>query len=978
MNVESFAPFAQRKNGGSRVYCAGNGFSPGRRGHYCFAVGLVILALLEMAALFHPVKSRAETMDVPLTVINSAEYERVNAIITAGLPIPRRWGIVDPVEFRIVDDTGRPLAAQLQVTGRWAGSTDSSGPIKWVLASFLASVPPKSDKTFHLTTGQHCLPTSTLQVEKNSQDRLVIATGAGTFTLNKKAFGLFDEVQIGSQQVVNSSSPGEFFIVSKDGKTYSSRNDTPCVFTIEQKGPLTLTVRVEGRLRDAKGTPLTDYTAWFTFFADNNAVRVLYTMGNHNKAKVKGTAYDVYDYYGGNSITFTAAGVRLRLNKGSSPVRFLLPGDKQLLSGDVTLLSVYQDSSGTDYWARYGSVDHPRPNSYVSFRGYRVENGGTVLDSGDHYQGWIDCGDDAKGITLALVDFWQNYPKGFSCAADGTLSVDLFPDRYAGDYNFRVGEEKTTEMWFLFHRQNENPAQRAEKARGLTEPLRAWAAPEWYAASGALPPFLPASGNLESRFGKASQLDDYGKYEYFNDRTLIRDPRDEVYTYYAFHSLWLSGNGSPSAADYFNFYGWNAYGNQPLDFEMYDEGKAGYFNSKYDFNWGTWIQFLRTGDPRWEMMAEAFSRHLEQIMLHEVITETGYDVYRWKNALFGHAQHYEPGNVNGPRNHLGPVMDTAWGVRGTLLHYHLTGYPPSLRFALDAAEYAYNFYLDRFESDYLWEGYERYAGNLLSILTEAWKFTGDIKYSQLARRLMDHYAPELQPYINGPVDSTSFVMPWMMGLYLDAMGRYARVADEYGMTEESRTAKERLAIFAQWLCRYVIFECRGWTTVNYRYNVNGDNDPDDGIFSNWLLDLADSLAYAFDFTNDVNYLKTARRLFATAVNNPSYEGSPLDYFTVKEAVNHAVFGHVFLASSLQLDNDGDSVDDDGSADDGCEGDVPGDNGLGPHACQGELLLNREANEGLKHWDTKQAKGRPKFSKVRCRTFLPTLSEATRR
>src|SRR3989338_7941511 len=414
----------------------------------------------------------------------------------------------------------------------------------------------------------------------------------------------------------------------------------------------------------------------------------------------------------------------------------------------------------------------------------------------------------------------------------------------------------------------------------MLDPLWALPSHEALTHSGALAEFSPEQGSVEERFGQMNTTDLFKRYAYYNDRTLIEDPQYKGSHYRAFHSLWESSTSSPSSTDYFNDYGWAAYGNQPLEEETYGEGKAGYFDLKYDFDWGVWMQFLRTGENRWKEMAEASSRYQEQLILHEVITETGWDVARWKNAVFGHAQHNETGNTNGARNYLGPVIDTAWGARGAALHYYLTGYEPSRQFAEDFAAYAYDFYKDRRESDYLWNGYERSAANLLSVLVEGYALTGNKHYQELAHELMVYYAPEKQPCISGPISNNTndFVRPWMLATYLSAVGRYAVTMEEIGNTSEAQFAQNHLMGYVEWIKKYGLFESNGWLTTNYSYYVNNDarnRDKGNTLINNWTFTLADVFAYAYAFKGDEKDLERAAAFFKTGTSNPYFEHSPL-------------------------------------------------------------------------------------------------------
>lgn len=885
--------------------------------------GILIIALINMANL---VLASGEGIKIPLTVKNTLSHDRTMDCVIAGIPIPKEIGLYD-TEGLVAQDSGNiKYPVQAIATARWGGKTDDiTKPVKWLRVTLPITVSALQEKELYIVTGDIQKEFYTLSLIEEGPERIIIQTEKAAFTINRHPFRVIDRVTIeDTPPFLNLYGKG-ITLTDQQGLVYSSAFSEPSLFAVEEKGPEKIEIRVEGTLAAESGKNGLDYTLVMTFLAGKETVGLLCTLGNHNKAAIRQEApgsYDVFDFNGANSLSFEGAAIELGLVTDGDLRLFTHSGAEFDQAQDIV---IYQDSSGTDYWNRYREEDSLRPGSQVSFRGYRISKKDLVLESDNWFQGWADFSGDGYGITVALVDFWQNFPKAISVSDNRMVQMELFPNEYKTFFNFRVGEEKTHEIFVRFH--GDEPIETTKlQAESMLNPLIQVPDPVWYADSKAAGIFSPSEeGTIESRMGRVD-LNDQQKYEYYNDRTIMPDPSQPLHTYYPFDSLWTGSTESPGAIEYFNFYGWHAWGNQPLDFEMYGEGKAGFFNAKYDLDWGAWIQYLRSGDRRWADMARAISRNSEQLMLHDVETETGWDVERWKNAIFGHSQHYETGEKNGQRNYLGPVIDTAYGVRGAALHFYLTGYPPSRRYVEKAGDYAYEFYLERREGAYLWQANERWEANLLSILVEAFALTGDIKYQKLASEVIAYYAPEKQPYINGPVEgATQYVRPWMLAMYLSALGRYENIVSEYSMEEEASLTRERLVKFARWMKEHVLFRYNGWLTTGYNWWVNGVNSQEDHMLNNWMLVVSDVMAYAYRFTGDEEFLKDARDLFATGVNNPFYENSPLVYSTVKEAVNHAVFGHVYLASrdDLQDSVDGDEVTDPDDSSDEEEGQEEG-------------------------------------------------------
>ena len=870
---------------------------------FSFVVALTVFLFVLMILMGSAVAEGG--LNVRMTVSNPLNMERVNEPVTSGIPIPETEQIFSCDMLNIVDASGKCIPSQFVVTARWGGKpTEPNRPVKWLLVTFPANVLPMGTSTYLLRSGSRNETDTELRIISDTEKSMVIETGKARFIVNKERFHLFDTVMVDGQVVTQGTVNG-IYLIDELGNSFTSFHGSPPSLLIKEAGPIRIVLQVEGKLSDAQGKTFLDYKTFLYLYADSSYARVLLTLGNHRNALARenGGGYDVFDYYGQNSVTFEEASVQIQLDSpGRSPV-YLYPSDSAVKSGVIHDLSIYQDSSGTEYWNRYTAEDYPRTNSYSQFRGYRITDEQQEIDAGHQFSGWLDLCDNAKGVSVGIVDFWQNFPKALSASDKGDVALKLFPADYGSAYNFRVGEEKTTKMFFYFHKGPADEQHLSEMARALLSPMWCLASSEWYIQSGALQEFAAEPNQIEERFGQQDSEDDMVKYAYYNDRTLIADP---TYTgpdsdYYPYDALWISSLDHPASIDYFNFYGWAWWGNQPLDFEAYGDGKAGPFNVKYQFDYGAWLQFLRTLDPRWKNMAEAFTSHLELLMLSEVTTL--HDEERWRNAVFGMSAHMESGNENGTRNRLGPVMDTCFGAPGALLHYYLTGYPRSEEFLVRVGDYAYDFYAKtrRYEaSPYLADSFysdgTRTMGNLLTVLNEAFRYSGDLKYQELAQDIMDYFAPDKQPWINGRIPGNDeFIAPIFLMLYVNAMGQHARLTQEYSdLLQQSNLAKQRVVRFVDWLLSYGSFTYDGWLTTWYHYQLNGNNPYYSDMINNWLLEFADACAYAYAFTGKLHYLNAAKSFFHTGVNNPFYIGSALTYSDAKEAVNHAVFGHAYM------------------------------------------------------------------------------------
>lgn len=855
-------------------------------------------------------------VSVPLDVVNRTPFRRTGEMVVSGIPLPLGAGITAAANLAIRDAAGRRVPSQFEVTARWGGPVhDGSRPIKWVLATFPATLEANASARYVLEQGEPDPTPGQLQLE-DSASRLTIDTGAARFVLNKQRFSLLETVSIGGVAITRAEGSG-LSLLDAQGVRYLSTVAPPRTFALETLGPLRAVVKVSGTLTSADGRPGLDYTLWLTFYGGRTEVRGALTLGNHREALLNEAFNcckpDVFNFFGSNSFSFKELSASLQLAEDRGGFGYRLPGPDGVLRGPVVeSVKAYQDSAGTDYWNRYDAGDQPRPNSYNRFRGYRISDGGRNLGEGDQHPGWCLLETAGTAISGGILEFWQNYPKALAGSASGALELQFFPKDHAGTFNFRVGEEKTHEFFFNFHSGSGGDPEGL--AAALCSPLFAAAPGSWYVGSRALEDTATSPhGSVESRMEQApaarpgSGLVPTAKYDYFNDRTLLLDPNYSQGYYYTFRSFWQS-TSAPSALDYFDFYGWYWWGDTMLDFEMAGDGKAGSHTGKYDFDHGAWLQYFRTGDARWREIALALSRHRERQMLHDVgfvhHDADGWSV--WQDAMWGHSQHDVSGNADGNRNPISGSPEVAFGARGSWLNYHLTGYPPSRRFAEKAARYHHKYWsLDnRYQASSELGLDVRALANSVNALTAAYRVTAEPRYADLVLAIMTARAPEKQSFIQGPRPGAGgSIGVFMLTQYICALARFSDAAEEMGASAAAQLARGQVVRFTDWMIAHgsntsqpiaTSLNPQGWFGIYGTFRNDGSNTRSDVLVNNWQLTAADCAAFAYAYTGNRQYMAAADRYFENAASNPFYEDSVLIYSDTKEAVNHATFGHAYL------------------------------------------------------------------------------------
>ncbi len=309
------------------------------------------------------------------------------------------------------------------------------------------------------------------------------------------------------------------------------------------------------------------------------------------------------------------------------------------------------------------------------------------------------------GVTFAVRDFWQNYPKDLVSDARGLefgICPRLRPDEYAnargtvdehrlffylrdGVYRIRQGMSKTHEFWIGI---------------GETEISTALAlavAPaDWYARTGALGHLSrPAPGNPY-------------------DVSFARGFR----AYRALHE----------ANHEYGMLNWG---------DWWGEREINWGNCEYDTQHALLLQFARTGV--WKYFregerAEWHNRDVDTVHAHGDARKTG---GVWDHKV-GHTGDYFPGNPDAHLAEAGDMTPSHTFIEGHLDYYFLTGDTRSLETARLTA--------DRY-SGRVTRNYDltscRQAGWLLTLAVSAHQATGDPHYLNLARIVFER-ALELQ------------------------------------------------------------------------------------------------------------------------------------------------------------------------------------------------------------------------------------------
>lgn len=632
--------------------------------------------------------------------------------------------------------------------------------------------------------------------------------------------------------------------------------------TILERGPLRSVIRVRGFLGSADA-PVLEYTAWYHFHAGSGRVKLVFTLenNNHGGRTSTGNARNA-DIGGINCVFFDEMVLRLPLSSltrraEQASARICVGGDAQsqpLVARLETKAEIYQDSSGGERWDRYRDPRfHPRPNSYVSFQGYRTFLDGVQRAAGQRALGWLDVSGTTGGLTVGVADFWQNFPKSLSADKDGTIEIGLFPGRYAGDFSLRSGEHKTHEVLFLFHPGPAPEDGNRDLVRGFSDPLRLEPSAQWFAKTRALGDLHPFD------------MENYRAYEVRN-----------------LSAIGVFADGVPpgpsllSRREEYEFYGWMDYGDVPIDFES----PTGQWGMKYDLDCRLAQQYARTLEPKWWDLFAAADKHTRDIDIHHQPHYPG--LHYVKGGVWAHSLHDEPGHKNPHRNYNHFTKDLCFGARGTATLYYLTGDWKAHDACLEIAENALAEYMSPQQDPGPPERNNRLGdrgdGGTLTRLLEGYLLSGDQRYLQHARWQIASCAFDGRPSQHRPISL------WASLFYMEALARYVE------MFPDDSAARAYFLAHAETLRKSADPE------HGILYTITPQPDGSvvgRGTCSHYNILAADVLSLAYRLTGRAEDLAAARRCFAYGVQHANGEGGGPTYYQVHSA-NGALHGNVFL------------------------------------------------------------------------------------
>ncbi|MEJ0038453.1 MAG: hypothetical protein WDO68_20630 [Gammaproteobacteria bacterium] len=698
------------------------------------------------------------------------EYLRV------GVPLARGEAF-DVEALELADAAGNILPAQFRALASWPDRS-----IKWVLLDGVCALEAnqRCELTVRAGGGGRSAVAGAAQVDQGERG-IRVDTGAACFHLRLDSATPFDGVRVGDNELV-AQSGCDLTLLDEQGAPYAVRVDRKFV---EESGPVRVAVVAEGAF--VTGPRTLKFETRAVFHAGSAAVRFEVKLLNPHVAHHRGGLWDLGDP---GSYVFRDLSLKIRPAGQATRMSWYVTPDKPHTSRspaeDWVLL---QDSSGGEHWDSDNHVDRSGAST-VSFRGFQARTGEKIVEQGNRATPCLGIGIEHGWLAASVEDFWQNFPKALRWQ-QGALQVSLFPAETKSAFELQGGEQKRHTVLLDFGLEGTDSV-----LPRLQQPAIVHVAASSVEESRAVQHFVAALDASSADCGRYVDNIIDGKDSFFAKREII----DE--------------------------YGWRNFGDLYADHEaVKHQGPrplVSHYNNQYDFIYGAFQNFQRTGDARWWRLMRDAARHTIDIDVYH----TKEDRAAFNGGLFWHTDHYKPAltcshrtysaaNAAGGDYGGGPSNEHNY-TSGLLHYYYLTGDDEARQTVVGLAEWVIA--MDDGKSSLLalvdeeptglasktvspdFHKAGRGAGNSINALLDAYALSRDRRYVRKAEELIQrciHPADD--------IDALGLLEPeyrWSYLVFLQVLGKYLDQKREWGELDyDFYFARDGLLHYARWVAR---------------------------------------------------------------------------------------------------------------------------------------------------------------------------------
>lgn len=214
---------------------------------------------------------RAQSLDVPIAVQETAGVARAGEPVTFGVPVPKGM-LKDLARLRLYNPEGKPVPAAFRAVSRWwDDAATQAQSIRWIHADFFADVPARSRAVYRLRSSDEPQPPPSAPIRVESEPDLIrVHTGPIQFTVRKTG-PILDAPGLRNVD----------FLLCSDERIYKASQSPASELIVEEENPLRVVVKRTGShaWADRQDRAL-DYTLRIIAYAGKPQIRVIYSFIN--------------------------------------------------------------------------------------------------------------------------------------------------------------------------------------------------------------------------------------------------------------------------------------------------------------------------------------------------------------------------------------------------------------------------------------------------------------------------------------------------------------------------------------------------------------------------------------------------------------------------------------------------------------------------------------------------------------------------
>jgi hypothetical protein len=551
--------------------------------------------------------------------------------VSWGVPFNR--GEVTPEDkFILKDGQGESLPLQSWKMAYWP-----DGSLKWVgFASVLQ--PDNKNPVLQLEKDKEQVNKKSLELHETAMN-ININTGVSKFVIPKNGKEIIKSISVGNSQV---STGGKLICLKQEGPEVAIGTSpaikkyigTVSKVTIEQKGPVRVVLKLEGKHVDDSGESWLPFVVRLYFYAGMESVKMVHTIiydGDQYEDFIRGlgVSFEVpfneeihnrHVRFSGDDGGFwdepiQPANGRLKLYKDSVNLYAKqLKGERLPAKKEFSIKKQFL----LDNWASWNDFKLVQLNAEGFVIKKRTNDQSSWIDAGagQRAQGLVFAGDVSGGLAVTIKNFWQSYPTALEVRNAKTEKAEIrawlwSPEGPAMDLRpydtipWGHSLEASYEDAQPGHSTPEGIARTSELLLFATSDVPSLETLNEMATVGNKPPLLTASPEYIHSvpvFGVWSLPD-----RSTEGKRWLENQLEKAFDYYQIQ------------VEQRNWYGFWDYGDVMHGYDddrhewKYDMGGYAWDNTELMPNMWLWYQYLRTGEEDVFRMAEAMTRHTGEV-----------------------------------------------------------------------------------------------------------------------------------------------------------------------------------------------------------------------------------------------------------------------------------------------------------------------------------------------------------------------------